>query len=363
VNLSPARLTGLARRTIGYARAAHQVTGCAARGHGTSRVAVLRRAVALRRSYGFALEEAMAFGMLDPARAPDTELMSKRETLELQQRINDPALAPLTENKAVFDVMARAHGLPVPETLALLSRLGPGGPVPRDQVVAEWSRTLAEQRGDVVVKPVQGWYGQGVYVLRDRGGVLHREGAGPVTPGSLAAELWDAGRPAWIVQRRLVNHPVLAGLGRPGALHTTRVVTVVDGDGEVEVLYAILRLAIGDAVDNFRGGSTGNLLTAVDLEDGTVTGAWGARPDGCGLAPVAADPLSGTPLPGWRMPRWDDVLATCRRAALAFLPLRAIGWDVAVTPAGPVLVEGNMWWDNAPTHPVRSRLRRLTGAT
>ena len=31
-------------------------------------------------------------------------------------------------------------------------------------------------------------------------------------------------------------------------------------------------------------------------------------------------------------------------AALTFLPLRTIGWDVALTPMGPVLIEGNAWW-------------------
>jgi hypothetical protein len=33
------------------------------------------------------------------------------------------------------------------------------------------------------------------------------------------------------------------------------------------------------------------------------------------------------------------------RAARHFLPLRASGWDVAVTPQGPRILEGNVWWD------------------
>ena len=37
------------------------------------------------------------------------------------------------------------------------------------------------------------------------------------------------------------------------------------------------------------------------------------------------------------------------RAARAFAPLRTIGWDVAITPDGPSLIEGNVTWDPLPT--------------
>jgi hypothetical protein len=33
-----------------------------------------------------------------------------------------------------------------------------------------------------------------------------------------------------------------------------------------------------------------------------------------------------------------------QRAAHRFRPVRVIGWDVALTEAGPVLVEGNSEW-------------------
>jgi hypothetical protein len=33
------------------------------------------------------------------------------------------------------------------------------------------------------------------------------------------------------------------------------------------------------------------------------------------------------------------------RAARLFLPLRTIGWDVAIAPDGPILMEGNAYWD------------------
>jgi len=42
---------------------------------------------------------------------------------------------------------------------------------------------------------------------------------------------------------------------------------------------------------------------------------------------------------------WEEVLDLARSSARAFAPVRTVGWDVAVTPSGPVLVEGNFWYD------------------
>ncbi|HWH14167.1 MAG TPA: sugar-transfer associated ATP-grasp domain-containing protein [Miltoncostaeaceae bacterium] len=359
---APLRLLRPAVRALRYAQSAGGVAATAARVYGVPRRAALRRARHLRASYGFAIDEALQFGLLDPASPAVPPYLSKRETLDLQRRLNPPALEPLTENKAVFAEACAVRGVPVAATLALLSRTGPAGAIPRETALHEWTQALAACRGDVVVKPVQGWHGRGVRLLSAGGGVLRREGGGAVAPPELARELWeDAEHPAWIVQPRLRNHPALAALGRPGALHTGRVVTLVGDSGEVSVLYGLLRLAVGDAVDNFRGGATGNLLTSVGA-NGRLEGAWGARPDRCGLTPVDVDPVSGTRLPGWAVPGWDAALAVCRAAATAFLPLRTIGWDVAITPDGPAMVEANLWWDPTPTHAVRGRLGPLLAA-
>jgi len=42
--------------------------------------------------------------------------------------------------------------------------------------------------------------------------------------------------------------------------------------------------------------------------------------------------------------------------AVKFWPLRTIGWDVALTPNGPRIVEGNVWWDPPNQHDCMGRL-------
>ena len=51
-------------------------------------------------------------------------------------------------------------------------------------------------------------------------------------------------------------------------------------------------------------------------------------------------------IPGYpKVMAYDLVEKLAEQAALQFLPLRTIGWDIAITPGGPSILEGNVWWD------------------
>jgi len=45
------------------------------------------------------------------------------------------------------------------------------------------------------------------------------------------------------------------------------------------------------------------------------------------------------------LPCWFETSVLVKQPALKFLPLRAIGWDVAITPDGPCILEANSYWD------------------
>lgn len=48
------------------------------------------------------------------------------------------------------------------------------------------------------------------------------------------------------------------------------------------------------------------------------------------------------------LPHWEETLALVRRAASLLLPLRTAAWEVAPTPAGPVLLDADA--DHRPWH-------------
>jgi hypothetical protein len=54
-------------------------------------------------------------------------------------------------------------------------------------------------------------------------------------------------------------------------------------------------------------------------------------------------------MPGFTIPNGQQMFEMVQHAAVCFAPLRTIGWDVAITPDGFALVEGNVTWDPLPT--------------
>jgi hypothetical protein len=125
-----------------------------------------------------------------------------------------------------------------------------------------------------------------------------------------------------------------------------RIVTWVRDNGEVLLPLALQKVITTDAVvDNYVHGSSGNLCTLVDPQNGTLDAAIGPGATEGVMIAHSVHPRTGMKLEGFEIPLWEETCTLVRQAALRFLPLRTIGWDVAVTASGPILIEGNSWWD------------------
>jgi hypothetical protein len=118
-----------------------------------------------------------------------------------------------------------------------------------------------------------------------------------------------------------------------------RLVTVVNERGEFEPIYAVLRMAVGanTLVDNFHAGG---IAAKVDMETGTL-----GRATDVGLRPEIGwrdrHPNTDAQITGRVLPLWSETLALAARGHAAFADRLLIGWDIAITAAGPVLIEGN----------------------
>jgi hypothetical protein len=90
----------------------------------------------------------------------------------------------------------------------------------------------------------------------------------------------------------------------------------------------------GKDVDNLNAGG---FAAPVGLEDGVIRLP---AADKNGLQ-YEIHPYTGKAIVGFQLPFWQESLDMARHAALKEPTVRYIGWDVAVTAAGPVLVEAN----------------------
>ena len=167
---------------------------------------------------------------------------------------------------------------------------------------------------------------------------------GMLTPSMLYERLQSDPRfERFIIQQRLRNHPDLIRLSGTDTLQTIRFVTWISGDS-VEVLASQLRIVVGgNLVDNFGSGRTGNLIANVGWSDGLLADAMAVRD--MEMKIISTHPTTGFRIRGFRLPHWQAARELVLRAARLFLPLRTIGWDVAIASDGPILMEGNAFWD------------------
>ncbi len=211
------------------------------------------------------------------------------------------------ENKRVFFERASAAGIPCVPVLS------------RDEA--------ARRAGPFIVKRADLDMGLGVRRLAD--------------PRALATLEVSADE---LIQPCLENHPALSDIVSTGApLCTLRLLTTRRGARDFVCHVGYFRIGNrGSVVDNV---SRGGLLCEVDLDTGRLDAGL-THEMLHGRAPVQPVRAIGgaSELVGRQLPQLREAVALCRDAHARLAPdLISIGWDIALTPAGPVLVECNVF--------------------
>jgi hypothetical protein len=233
--------------------------------------------------------------------------------------------------------------------------------IPILAAAAEGKATVYETGGlarrDLFAKPVCGRGGRGAERW-DYDGDRYCSPSGETLAESqfldrLAAQSASTPR---LVQPRLTNCEALADINN-GALSTIRVVSCLDEQDRPEVVAAAMRMAVGDnhSIDNFHAGG---VAAAVDIASGELGQASNMGVD-ARLGWLDRHPTSGARICGRILPQWEQTLRLAERAHRAFGDRVVIGWDIAVTPDGPIVVEGN----GAPDLDIIQRTRRSGLAT
>ncbi|MFA9478904.1 sugar-transfer associated ATP-grasp domain-containing protein [Phycisphaerales bacterium AB-hyl4] len=247
-------------------------------------------------------------------------LVSGEETATAQQILRD---------KCRFAEHCKAHGLATAKTLAVFDQ---------GEAVEGHIRSAAEMPAtDLFAKPLDGNYGRGLHKWANVGPNRYRNAAGE---DSTVDQVWQTlaacsqQRP-YLLQESLVNHPSLRVFG-DGALCTARIVTACTKDGDCVYVVGVFRMPRTSLVaDNFQQGG---LATVVDETSGRLSTAAGKD---ASIGRFTHHPVTGAPIEGAQLPDWEQAKALCLASHQTFGDIGWVGWDVAFTDRGPVLVEGN----------------------
>ena len=143
------------------------------------------------------------------------------------------------------------------------------------------------------------------------------------------------------MQELIIQHPALQAFGT-GCVNTIRTITVRGRSGKISVFSAFLR--VGTDTESFVDNrAKGGLAIGVDLESGKLM-KYGFPHAEFGTK-YEVHPLSGISFEGYQLPYWKEAKELVCAAHEQFYELQSIGWDVAITENGPILLEGNDSWE------------------
>lgn len=125
----------------------------------------------------------------------------------------------------------------------------------------------------------------------------------------------------------------------PNSTNTLRVMTSAV-NGQSRIMFVAARIGSGKSImDNFHQGGQGVL---VDIETGKLVG------NGIDKKLNESEcSCTGVKFDGFQVPYWEEVKKMTLEAALVNDKVNLIGWDVAITPNGPLIIESNRGpgWD------------------
>lgn len=194
--------------------------------------------------------------------------------------------------------------------------------LPASDVTIEKLRALSSRTGKVVIKPNCKGQGIGVRIL----------------PASTEQELEAAfavikTRQDGIAEEFIQQHSEMARIN-PQAVNIIRFYSLFSPAG-VYLFAPVLTVANGKAIAN---GCQGALTAMIDIRDGVViTDAV----DQNALVDYRVHPVTDLPFKGFQVPFWQETIEMMKKAVFLARNISNIGWDVAITDNGPLLIEAN----------------------
>ena len=196
--------------------------------------------------------------------------------------------------------------------------------------------SLCERKGALVIKPVTGGGGRGVYTMRVDSGIIYLNNR-QVTESETRQIVRSVSH---AIVTEFVEQAGYARMLHPGSTNTLRILTLFDWEtSRPFIARAVQRIGNKKSApqDNF---TRGGLSAMVDPETGCL-GKAASHPVTRELTWHEVHPDTGTQITGTCIPGWKDIEATLLEAASRIRFIPCIGWDIVVTGDGVKAIEGN----------------------
>lgn len=234
-------------------------------------------------------------------------------TSELNNRIvrkyNDKAYWPLFQDKLQFNELFKEYL----HREYMSIKDGDG--------TAEDLKKFCQRHPKICVKPLDQTSGEGIEIVRTDKNTDFEQ---------LYRQLRE--KRQFLVEECVVQHDDLNRL-YPGSVNTLRVITFLQDNGEAVVIRALLKMGKDGEVDN---NCAGGLTTYPDDNGVCINPATNEN-----AVRFETHPVTGTRIVGFQVPYWKEAMEMACKASHVVPQIRYVGWDVAIAPDGPLIIEGN----------------------
>jgi len=240
----------------------------------------------------------------------------------------------LVRDKFVFSRFMSCFSIPVVKTLAIIDKESL-------QLIGTDFKTgtreyfnNSEREIDVFCKPIDGGKGEGLFALKclDKKLFINND---EISVNNFIKKL--GGR--YILQERITQHSLMHNI-YPHSVNTLRIVTY-HYEGSTELFMGALRMGTGGSnVDNL---SAGGIAVGIDLERGKLFKK-GFHSKKGNPEFIESHPDSGIKFEDIEIPWFQETKKILLKAHGLMNGVHSIGWDVAIAPLGPVIIEANDGW-------------------
>ena len=239
----------------------------------------------------------------------------------------------LCEDKKLMHITNRGMEISQPKTLFFSENNGFLSESLDKISIADCLRLLNySTSAKIFVKPVFGVGGKGIYVFnREDDKYIDKRNRIILDEQFLKKISGDT----FIIQEGVKQHAIMNRI-YPNSLNTFRIVTEYDNNN-VKILFSILRMGIGgNEIDN---ASSEGINIAINTKEGRLEKFANANNRAC----YHQHPDTGFIFENYKFPEnmWKEITAFATMVAYKYAPIRYIGWDIAYSENGPVLIEGN----------------------
>jgi len=308
--------------------------------------------------YGFSPLEYNLYGFYKKSisRSEKLSFISNEKILKIfRPYLNHKSWIPILENKLLFFLYYSQLGFPVVEVYGFYyperGFFLDGSPLREKSDFLRWLNK-SDIKG-CVVKPLGSLGGKGIMIfeelispetIRSNDGKNYslNEVISLMEKDIEVRQSKEDNYKGYIIEEKIEQDPAMNVLSGK-SLNTIRVSTLITNNNEILIDFGMLRVGReGSITDNLHQGG---YVVNINVEDGSIgEKTFGYKEEGGPWIEEKEERIKDF-FTDCKVPFWHKIVLLAKKAASFSPELRSVGWDIAISKNGPVLMEGNDNWD------------------